>query len=101
MTLPPEKRDIAKHILPTAANLLGFCFVLLGYIQISDLADKSLLDEFLGVLVSLFLISCVFSYGSMRTGRKSELYERIADIIFLIGLTLLIVVSIVIFFHRV
>lgn len=100
MTPPSEKKDVAQHILPTSANLLGFCFVLLSYIQLSNLTDRTLLDESLGVLVFLFLISCILSYISMRSVRKSELYERIADIIFLLGLVLLIVMSVGIFFPR-
>ena len=98
MTPPSERKDVAQHILPTSANLLGFCFVLLSYIQLSNLTEKTLLDECLGILVFLFLISCVLSYVSMRSGRRSEFYERIADIFFLIALVLLIVMSIGIFF---
>lgn len=100
MTPPTEPRDIAKHILPTAANLLGICFVLLSYIQLSSLTDKTLLDECLGMLISLFLVSCIFSYISMRSTRKSAFYERLADIVFLIGLTFLIIVTLGIVFPR-
>jgi hypothetical protein len=94
-----NRKDVAKHILPTAANLLGLCFILLSYIKIAKLAAETIIDESLGVVIVLFLFSSIFSYASMRSHRHSEIYERIADIVFLIGLGFLTIVSMMVLFQ--
>ena len=94
-----DRKNVAKHILPTSANLLGLCFVLLGFIKISKLSDATIIDECLGVVIVFFLFSSIFSYASMRSSRHSEIYEKVADILFLIGLSCLTLISLVIVFQ--
>jgi uncharacterized protein YacL len=94
-----NRKDVAYHILPTASNLLGLCFVLLSFIKLSKISAETIVDESLGIVITLFLASCISSYMSMRSDSKSEKYENIADIIFLIGLCLLALTSIVIIFE--
>ena len=94
-----NKKNISRHILPTSSNLLGLCFVILTFIKLSKIENESIIDEIMGSLIILFLISSVISYISMRTKTKSELYEKIADFIFLAGLCLLTLVSSVIIFE--
>jgi uncharacterized membrane protein len=94
-----NRKDVARHILPTAAQLLGLCFILLSFIKLENLLAATLIDESLGVVIVLFLFSSIFSYASMRAGRRSETYERIADIVFLIGLIFLTLVSMVVVFQ--
>jgi hypothetical protein len=94
-----NRKDVAKHILPTAANLLGLCFILLSYIKLAKLAAETIIDESLGLVIVLFLFSSIFSYASMRSHRRSETYERIADIVFLIGLGFLTLISILVVFQ--
>ena len=93
-----DRNNIAQHILPTASNLLGLCFVLLSFIRLSKITDESIIDEGLGIEIILLLASCIFSYASMRSQRQAERYEKIADSIFLIGLICLALISIVIIF---
>ncbi len=93
-----NKKNISRHILPTSSNLLGLCFVILTFIKLLKLSNETVIDESIGFLIFLFLVSSILSYISMRTKRKSEIYERIADIIFLLGLCLLSVVSLVVVF---
>jgi hypothetical protein len=94
-----NRKDVAKHILPTAANLLGLCFVLLSYIRIAKLGAETIIDESLGLVIVLFLFSSIFSYASMRSYRRSEIYERIADIVFIIGLGFLTIVAMLVLFQ--
>jgi hypothetical protein len=94
-----ERKDIAHHILPTASNLLGLCFVLLSFIKLSKISTETLIDESLGIGIILFLASCILSYMSIRSRLKSEKYEKIADIIFLIGLGCLALTAMVIIFE--
>jgi heme O synthase-like polyprenyltransferase len=91
-----KRKDVARHILPTAAHLLGLCFILLSFIKLENLLAATLIDESLGLVIVLFLFASIFSYASMRSYRHSERYERIADIVFLIALGFLTLLSIAI-----
>src|SRR4030043_1741740 len=88
-----NKKNISRHILPTSSNLLGLCFVILTFIKLSKVANETIIDETIGVIIFSFLVSSILSYTSIRAKRKSELYEKIADFIFLLGLFLLAVIS--------
>jgi len=90
-----EKKNISRHILPTSANLLGLCFVILSFIKISKLGIETIIDELVGMAIIFFLVSSVLSYISMRSKTKAEKYEKTADIIFLIGLFFLSLISII------
>jgi len=94
-----NKKNISKHILPTSSNLLGLCFVILSFIKIMKLGNESLIDELVAVAIILFFISSFFSYVSMRSNSRVELYEKIADNIFLIGLFLLSIGAIMVAFE--
>ena len=96
-----NRKNISRHILPTSSNLLGLCFVILGFIRISKFAAETFLDELVAVAVVFFLISSVLSYSSMRSKIKSEFYEKTADLIFLIGLVFLTLISLVVVFEMV
>jgi hypothetical protein len=37
-----EKKDVSIHILPTAANLLGICFLVFSLISVLKLGDQTL-----------------------------------------------------------
>ena len=94
-----DKRNISKHILPTAANLLGLCFVILGMVRIYAVGHQTLLDEMAALSMLLFLSACLFSYASIRAKNKSERYEKIADALFIVGLTFITFMAIVIAFE--
>jgi hypothetical protein len=89
-----DKKDVARHILPTASNLLGFCFVVLSFIKAEGLGDETFIDELSAAAVVLFTAAAVFSYMSMRM-TKAWFYEQLADAIFIGGLFFLSVISIV------
>jgi hypothetical protein len=95
-----ERKNMSQHILPTAANLLGLCFLILSLKKLWK-ADgiERFVDKLDGVSILVFLIASVLSYMSMRSKERSEQYERIADIIFLAGLFLLTVLAVVTVFE--
>jgi hypothetical protein len=94
-----NKKNISRHILPTSSNLLGLCFVILTFIKLSKVANETIIDETIGVIIFSFLVSSILSYTSMRAKRKSEFYEKFADFMFLVGLCLLALISLVIVFE--
>ena len=66
------RKDISHHILPTAANLLGLCFVILSVIKVLRLGAQTVIDEFVAVAIVIFLIASIFSYASIRSQVRSE-----------------------------
>ena len=94
-----DRKDVSRHILPTASNLLGLCFVIFGMIKIYSFAEMTLLDEMTAGTMVLFLSACLFSYASIRAKNKSDRYEKIADIFFLIGLISITLVTVIIAFE--
>ena len=84
----------APHILNTSANLLGICFLILTSIQVLNVAAKTIIDSIIAIAILFFTSSCFLSFISMRKENGvSYLYEKIADYIFLAGLTVLFITS--------
>jgi len=96
-----NKKNISRHILPTSANLLGLCFVILSFIRVLKLGNETIIDELVTVAIVLFFTSSFFSYVSMRSNRWAESCERIADTIFLIGLFLLSLCSVLVAYEAI
>lgn len=95
-----EKNEKSSHILTTSSNLLGICFIVLTSLKLLNLDGKTLIDEFTAVAIFLFMLSSVLSFFSMRSkGEKSERYEKIADIIFLLGLSSLFIITMFVTFN--
>lgn len=90
----------SPHILSTSANLLGICFIVLTSLKKLALTDGSLIDEFAVAAVMLFMTSCILSFIAMRRERSmSNRLEQIADFVFLSGLVVLFVATILIAFN--
>ncbi|HXX57759.1 MAG TPA: hypothetical protein VEI96_07135 [Thermodesulfovibrionales bacterium] len=70
------------------------CFAILSYIKVSGLANETIIDEILVVAIVLFLVASLVSYASMRSLVKGEYYERISEVIFLGGLSLLACIAV-------
>lgn len=78
----------SQHILSTAANLLGFCLFVITSLRVSNLAEKSLIDEFTSFIGLLLAVSCIFSFLSLRakTVSRTRRLEGIADYAFFAAL---------------
>lgn len=95
-----ELNNKSPHILNTSATLLGFCFVVLTSISINKMTDKSIIDELTALSILTFMVSCVLSFLSMRSTKKSGIrFEQIADFIFLAGLFFLFITTCLIVFN--
>jgi hypothetical protein len=95
-----EKENRSPHILNTSANLLGFCFIVLTSVKISKLEESSFIDEGAALAILIFMGSCLLSFIAMRnTAHHALKYERIADILFLFGLIILFITTLLIAFN--
>ena len=82
-----------------SSNLLGLCFIVLTSLRILNLNGKTIIDEITSVALIMFMASSVLSFLSMRSNDETgDRYEKIADIIFLTGLSLLFVTTLLISF---
>lgn len=95
-----QQNEKSPHILNASSNLLGICFIVLTSLKVLDKSEKTVIDEVTVVAIILFMASCVFSFLSIRRNNKtSELSEKIADIIFLAGLSLLFITTLLFSFN--
>ena len=79
------------HILNASSNLVGICLVLVTALKLTKASDNTWADEISVCSAFAFIISCVTSYLSMRVIRYADLYERLADYLFLGGMSTLFV----------
>ncbi|WP_285057069.1 hypothetical protein [Pedobacter ginsengisoli] len=94
-----DKRS--PHILNTSANLLGLCFIVLTSIKVSKMDDVSVIDETTAIAIVLFMSSCIFSFLAMRkdSGSGNNRLEKLADILFLSGLIVLFLTTMIVTFN--
>jgi hypothetical protein len=88
----------SPHILNTSANLLGFCLVVITSLHITNKSEVGILDELTSLVAVLLIISCLFSFFSIRTKIKEreQRLEIIADYFFIASLIgILIVIAII------
>jgi hypothetical protein len=94
-----RNEEVSQHILPTSATMLGVCITVLS---IGKLAPHGSLhwmfDKLLALTSLVFLTSAALSFASIRSHAKSAQREAAAESIFLAGLALLGVVTLVIVF---
>jgi hypothetical protein len=81
---------LAGHIMPTSATMIGICVTLTGLVKIAEARiGPSHVDEYCALTAVLFLASTALSYISLRAApdaRQEQLLERVADILFMVGL---------------
>jgi hypothetical protein len=89
----------SPHILNTSANLLGLCFIVLTSIKVSKMQDSTLIDETTALAIILFMSSSILSFLSMRKEKEMGRLERLADFIFLSGLIVLFLTTMMVTFN--
>ena len=95
-----DQNNKSPHILNTSATLMGLCFIMLTSLNINKMTDKSVIDELTAMAIFMFMVSCVLSFLSMRSVKKSGIrFEQIADLIFLAGLFFLFITTSLIVFN--
>ena len=80
--------NTSPHILNTSANLLGFCLFVITSFHVTNRSQISIIDEFTSLIALCLVVSCLFSFISIKTkNQKTEqLLETIADYLFIISL---------------
>ncbi len=95
----------SHHILNTAANLLGFCLIVITSLHISNKTASTLIDEFTSIIATVLITACVLSFISMRSPQpeRSRKLEKMAEYFFissLLGILLVILFMTSALFHN-
>ena len=89
----PLEEDISVHIFTTSATMVGVCLTVIGLfkviLQLRSVGTWA--DDLLSIDAMLFLSACGLAYWALRTRSvmRRHLAEKIADVIFLLALTLM------------
>ena len=95
-----NRKNTSQHILSTASNLLGICFIVLTSLKFLKLEEQTMVDEFTTGAMILFMLSSILSFLSLRgNGKYVVRYENVAEILFLIGLLCLFATTMLITFN--
>jgi uncharacterized membrane protein len=60
------KKDLAQLMLNTAANLLGFCLIVITSIHLADFSEGRFVDELTVLVAVLLTVSSVLSFIVLR-----------------------------------
>jgi hypothetical protein len=82
------------HILNSASNLLGFSLLAITTLHGMGVGKDNFVDDFAGLQILFFAGSVIVSFLSIRTSNdvNAKRYENIADILFMLGLLILLIV---------
>jgi hypothetical protein len=87
------EEDISIHTFSTSATMVGVCLTVIGIFKLlfQFRPIGTIGDDLLAIDSMLFLTACILSYWALRTRqiRRRRRTERVADIIFLIALSMM------------
>jgi hypothetical protein len=98
----PNRTFIAHHVFSGSTTMVGVCItvITLFHVMKSDVASYA--DEMISVDALVFILATLCSYTSLRHNNDRRM-ERLADVLFFLGLFILVIVGFMIVFlnaHR-
>ena len=97
---PPPPRGLSEHIFAVSAGMVGVCITVIGLFRIVSRSDHvdSIADNLLSIDALIFLASCILAYLALRaqSTQNRKRFDRVADYVFLAGLTMVSVVGVLI-----
>jgi hypothetical protein len=88
---------VIHHILPVSATMVGVCMTVIGLMQLLPKGGQWL-DDVIAFDSLIFITSALLSYTSIRTKRNTAQLERWADMVFVAGLVMMVVINFLIAF---
>ena len=89
-----DKNSKAPQILNSSSNFLGFCFLVLTSLKFFKLSATTFIDEITSVCFVIFMFSCLCAFLSIRSIKRPEFYETLAEYSFLAGLIIIFIMTI-------
>jgi hypothetical protein len=95
-----DSNDLSHHILPNSATMVGVCIMVISIVKsMGPGLAHYLIDKALAIDSLLFMISALLSFSSIRLKQSTELLERWAEIIFLLGLVSMTLITVIFSFE--
>jgi hypothetical protein len=95
-----NSNDLSQHILPNSATMVGVCIMVISIVKSLNAGVISyLIDKTLAIDSVMFMLSAFLSYLSIRSEHYALRLERLAEIIFLIGLVVMTLTTVVVSFE--
>lgn len=92
----PLERNIAIHIFTASSAMVGVSLTVISIVHsFTGIRDAApLVDDLLAVGALMFLVACILSYITLRSGnpRRMHRVESAADVVFLSGLACAVLV---------
>ena len=89
--------SICVHIFSVSAAMVGVCLTGISLIRVivQGAMLKTIADDLLALDSVIFLVCCIVSYCALRSRQTRRVnLEHMADLLFLLGLVLMVIVSI-------
>jgi hypothetical protein len=93
-----RKNQIDHHIFNGSVALIAVCLTVISLFKVTKTGVETYADEMMGVATMIFILAAFLSYSSLRNENNSW-FEKIADILFFLGLLLMLVSGAVILFY--
>jgi hypothetical protein len=91
-----REENICIHIFSVSAGMVGVCLTVIGLIRVVITLGKAdtIADDLLALDAVLFLTASLLSYTALRshTVAKMKRFERLADWLFILAMTLMVAV---------
>lgn len=92
-----NNKEMANHIFSGSTTMIGVCITVISLFRIMNISKDTLVDEILGIDTLIFILTCLLSYLCLRNPKLRN-FETLADVLFFIGITLMVVVGLIIVF---
>lgn len=90
---------LSSHILPTSATMIGVCMTVLSIGHLGPSGEwRVLIDKLLAIDALVFLVSAGMSFLSLRSRRYGARYEARAEAVFIAGIGLLAIATLMLAF---
>jgi hypothetical protein len=95
-----DNNDLSHHILPNSATMVGVCVMVISIVKgMPTDTVNYFIDKALAIDCVLFMASALFSFLSIRLEKSTLGLERLAEIIFILGLVSLTVIAVIFSFE--
>lgn len=99
MKIKSISADVENSLFSNSSTMLGFCFVIISYLQATKLADTTKIDELTAIATVFFMANCIMSFlGSMYARFQQRRFINLNKLIFLTGLVIMfgVIVAIIV-----
>ncbi len=97
-----ERISIQKSVLSISASMLGFCFVIISYLQVTKLKSTTYIDDVIMFALVAFLLNCLIAFLALRNRRfQTKFYVNLTSSIYMIGMLILFGIALLMAFGSV